>query len=224
MKQKGEELLVLDKRVFILILVAIAFVGIVIGYTIGYITTPVKEIQIERANESEKTVLPSSVESAFAKKQEDSSQQSSTPVKKEENLSEKPVKDEQSEEKVNKSQIEIVKKEETNPNQNLQKHQGTKIKKHKTVQKSRRLENISTESFYTIQVGAFSDISNKEILEDRLNKAGYKAYFVKEDLYKIRVGKFNNYSQSKKVSEELKSKGFENFILKIRGTSKGGKK
>lgn len=76
-------------------------------------------------------------------------------------------------------------------------------------------------STYTIQVGAFSEMINVNNLKDRLKKAGYDSFVVKEDLYKVRIGKYERFSIAKKISQELHSKGFENFIIK--SYKKGGK-
>lgn len=217
MKQKGEELLVINKKVFFLILFGIALAGIAMGYTIGYITTPVKEVYVSRTEDSEKTVLSTTVGTAFANKQE-----SSTP---------KPeIKQElaqQSDEKNKvKPEIEIAQntvqtKETQTKTQTQTSEQKLKKQDSEKPVKSIKYKTHHKQIFYTIQLGAFSDMVNVQTLQKRLKEAGYDSFLVKEDLYKLRIGKYKKFSQAKKVSQELHSRGFENFILKI--GYKGGK-
>ncbi|WP_353684961.1 SPOR domain-containing protein [Thermodesulfovibrio sp. 3907-1M] len=224
MKQKGEELLVINKKIFFLILFGIALAGIAVGYTIGYITTPVKEVYVSRTEDSEKTVLSTTVGTAFAKKQE-----SSTP---------KPeIKQEQAQQSDEKNkvepEIEIAQNTVKNKVQNTvqTKQAETKTQTQASEQKLKKQDfekpvkpikyKTHKQIFYTIQLGAFSDMVNVQTLQKRLKEAGYDSFLVKEDLYKLRIGKYKKFSQAKKVSQELHSKGFENFILKI--GYKGGK-
>lgn len=221
MKQKGEELIVMSKKMFFLILAGLSMFGILLGFSIGYITVPAKEVKIQKAEELDRTVLPSTVETAMAKKQEPPTQEGE--IKKEQT-----PQSQIEEKKVKEIEIQITKQEETkqaqvkeSPRQIEQvakKEESLSTKKHKKPIKTLIL------SYYTIQVGAFSDISNAKVLMDKSKQAGYKVTLSKEDVYKVRIGKYSKFSQAKKVSEELKSKGFENFILKIKKTSKGGKK
>ncbi|WP_339943163.1 SPOR domain-containing protein [Thermodesulfovibrio sp.] len=224
MKQKGDELLVINKRVFILILTAIAFVGIVIGYTIGYITTPVKEIEIKRVNEAEKTVLPQTVDTAFAKKQESPSEEQKTQIPKQE---EKNI-EKQTTEKEKVTKTDQSEKEEKAETKNLEGRKSAEkgLKKLQTsaLRKSPQKSLPGKRSFYTVQVGAFSDISNTKTVQEKLENAGYKSFLSKEDLYKVRVGRFDRFLQAKKLSEELNAKGIENFIVKVNIASTGGKK
>lgn len=214
MKQKGEELLVINKKVFFLILFGIALAGIAVGYTIGYITTPVKEVYVSRTEDSEKTVLSTTVGTAFANKQE-----SSTP---------KPeIKQEQAQQNDEKNKV----KPEIEIAQNTVRQVETKTQTQNSEQKVKKQDSekhvkpikykTHKQIFYTIQVGAFSDMVNVQTLQKRLKEAGYDSFVVKEDLYKLRIGKYKKFSQAKKLSQELHSRGFENFILKI--VYKGGK-
>ncbi|MGC8937703.1 MAG: SPOR domain-containing protein [Thermodesulfovibrio sp.] len=215
MKQKSEELLVINKKIFFLILFGIAVLGIIVGYVIGYITTPVKEIYVSKADNSEKTVLSTTVGTAFAKKQEDST--AKTEVKQEQQVQQTNEKDKL------KPEIEIAqntvqtKQVETKSQTSEQKVKKQDFEKPVKAIKYKTHKQI----FYTIQVGAFSDIVNVQELQKRLKERGYESFLVKEDLYKVRIGKYKKFSQAKKLSQELHSKGFENFILKI--TYKGGK-
>ncbi len=216
MKQKGDELIVINKRVFILILAAISVIGIIIGYTIGYITTPVKEVYVQKENESEKTVLSHTVETAFAKKQE----QNPVQIEQKKEQPEKP-KSEEPEKK--EPQVEIVKKEDTKQNEVVKPVKEIPSRKAHRHLGMKELK-ASKHAIYTIQVGAFSDSKNAKDLQERLNKEGYRVFLVQEDLYKVRMGNYQKYAQAKKISEELKSKGIESYILKVSQDLKGDKK
>jgi len=219
MKQQGEELLVLNKKIFFAILLGIALVGILIGYTIGYIIAPTKEVNIQKTEDSEKTVLSTPVGTAFASKDETSQTKTEDniekPLQKDEKnipipkieVAEKQQQEKKSKNMETKKQIQVLEQEE--------KHEV--LKKPLTTVKSKNIRK----STYTIQVGAFSEMINVNNLKDRLKKAGYDSFVVKEDLYKVRIGKYERFSIAKKISQELHSKGFENFIIK--SYKKGGK-
>lgn len=220
MKQKGDELIVMSKKMFFLILAGLSSFGILLGFSLGYITAPAKEVKIQKSEEPDRTVLPSSVDTAMAKKQESPPQE--VEIKKEQ------TPQTQTEDKKDKdTEVQVMNKEETKqaqlkePPREIEqvekKEENLSPKKHRKTTKSPIL------SYYTIQIGAFSDISNAKFLIDKGEQAGYKVTLSKEDVYKVRIGKYSKFSHAKKVSEELKSKGFENFILKIKKTSKGGK-
>lgn len=212
MKQKSEELLVISKRVFFLILLGIAFVGIVIGYTIGYVTTPVKEIYVSKTDESEKTVLSTTVGTAFANRQE-------TPK-----IEVKQEQTKQSEEKSSgKTNTEITEKQQEKTSAQIDKNKQTTSSeqqvKTEQVKKFTKVAKYKThkKAVYTIQLGAFSDMANVYELQKKLKDSGYDAFVVKEDLYKLRIGNFERFSHAKKLSQQLHSRGFENFIVKIKG-------
>lgn len=57
MKESSEQLLVMRKKIFFLVSASIFLVALGMGYTIGYITKPSKEIYIQQNLENEKTVL-----------------------------------------------------------------------------------------------------------------------------------------------------------------------
>lgn len=220
MKQKGEELIVMSKKMFFLILAGLSVIGILLGFSIGYITAPVKEVKIQKAEELDKTVLPSTVETAMAKKQDTTNQQSET---KKEQTPQSQIEEKQAKE----SEIQIAKKEETKQTQVKESPQKIEevAKKEESLSTKQYKKPVKTlaHSYYTIQIGAFSEISNAKALMEKAKQAGYKVTLSKEDVYKVKIGKYSKFSQAKKISEELRKKGFENFILKTKETSKGGK-
>ncbi|MCX7988089.1 MAG: SPOR domain-containing protein [Thermodesulfovibrio sp.] len=202
---------------FFLILAGLSVIGILLGFSIGYITAPVKEVKIQKTEETDKTVLPTTVETALAKKQEPLTPQNEP--KKEQLDQIQPE-----EKKAKEVEIQIAKKDETKQTKEIELPQKSKELEKIDNKTPKKLVKHQTHNFYTIQVGAFSDSSNAKAFMDKIKKVGYKVTLSKEDMYKVRVGRYSKFSQAKKISEELSSKGFENFILKIRETSKGGKK
>jgi|GEM_PF-546828 len=219
MKQKGEELLVMNKKIFFAILLGIALIGIAIGYTLGYITAPIKEVYIQKTEDSEKTVLSTPVGTAFANKNETSQ------PKTEDNVEKPPQKDEKN---IPTPKIEVAEKQQQEKkSENMETKKQIQAleqrEKHEVLKKSFTTAKSKTikKSTYTIQVGAFSEMTNVYNLKERLKKAGYDSFLVKEDLYKVRIGKYERFSMAKKISQELHAKGFENFIIK--SSTKGGK-
>jgi len=205
MKKKGEELIVIHKKTFFLIVLSIAIIGVLVGYTIGYITVPAKEVYVQKTIEPEKTVLPSTFESQLAKKQDNTIQQN------------QPESSEKESEKENVKiikEVEAMEKSEVKENKELPK--TSKVEKHISKKLTYR------KAMYTLQIGAFNEIENAEILMKKLKEAGINAQLVKENLYKIRTGYYRRFTDAQKASEILKSKGFENFIIKISKHSKGG--
>lgn len=184
MKEKGDELLVINKRTYFLIIATFAIAGLLAGYTVGYITAPQKEVYIHKTYEPEKTVLSSTVETAPAKKQENQSQ--IQPLEKKENV-------------MMVQEVEA----KTPPG-----------KKTVTPAEQKWKKSIYKKALYTLQAGAFSDINNAEALMRKLKNSGVKCYLFKEDLYKVRSGYFKRFKDAKKASELLRLKGFENFITK----------
>lgn len=230
MKKNGEELLVINRRVFYLIILAVALSGIVMGYLIGYISTPTKEVYIQKTSESEKTVLPSTVETALAKKTETQAQppaeQTKTPPL---NQTQPELKKEETE--TSSTNLEKVAEKEKKPEKEQAKKQEEpkevvpekENEKTKLVEKPKK-HGKTKSTYYTIQLGAFEERSNSERFREELKKAGYKVFIVKEDSYKVRLGRFERFSEAKSLSQELNERGFENFIVKVKGQSKGGKK
>lgn len=205
MKKKGEELIVIHKKTFFLIVLSIAIIGVLVGYTIGYITVPAKEVYVQKTIEPEKTVLPSTLESQLAKKQDNTVQQNQT---------------ESSEKELEKENVKIIKeveaKEKNEVKENKELAKTSKVEKHSSKKLTYR------KTMYAVQIGAFNEMENAKALIGKLKEAGINAQLVKENLYKIRTDYYRRFTDAQKISEILKSKGFENFIIKISKTSKGG--
>lgn len=204
MKKNSEELLVLHKKTFFLIVAAISILGILAGYTLCYITIPVKEVYVQKTSETEKTVLPSTSESVIAKKPENVAQANQPQI----NTPEK------------KDDVKVVQEVET-----IEKTQSEKKIEHKKKAETKVYTSkkaTSKKAAYTIQLGAFSDLSNAEALVTKLRDAGFNATLVKEKLYKVKAGYYKRFKDAKKASEFLRAKGFDNFITKTTQKLKGG--
>ena len=202
MKEKGEELLVINKKTYFLVIATFAIVGMLTGYTVGYITAPQKEVYVHKTYESEKTVLPSNIETPLTKKQENPPQENppqSQPLEKKENV-------------MIVQEVEATEKKST----------GQKTDSGKATMLDERQLKKHKKALYTLQVGAFSDINNAEALQKKLKEAGVTSYLVKEDFYKVRSGYFKKFKDAKKASDNLRLKGFENFITRTSKTLKGG--
>jgi len=69
------------------------------------------------------------------------------------------------------------------------------------------------ESFFTVQVGAFSTRTNAVRLQKELQRKGYDALVsesagAENTLYRVRVGRFANRQEAEKTSDRLRSDGF----------------
>lgn len=77
---------------------------------------------------------------------------------------------------------------------------------------------VSTESGWTIQVGAFSERGAAVALEKRLQAKGYEAYILKSMVpegvrWRVRVGHFPDRASAEPTTKKLKEKeGFDPFI------------
>ncbi|MEN2995205.1 MAG: SPOR domain-containing protein [Thermodesulfovibrio sp.] len=194
MKKKGEELVVLQKKTFFLILFIMAVIGVLVGYTIGYVTAPVKQVYVQKNTEAEKSVLPVTSESQQAKKQENTTQQ-----EKSETTEKETVKIIQEIEATEKTQAQETKE---------------KLKTVKT-EKLNLKKVVYKRPVYTLQVGAFHESENAEKLIKTLSENGIISQLVRENLYKVRTGYYKRFKDAQKASEILKAKGFDNFIVKI---------
>ena len=71
-------------------------------------------------------------------------------------------------------------------------------------------------SFYSIQIGAFSQKDNADRMLSNAQSKGFDAYIMKIDnLYKIRIGRFNSRADAETELKSIISAGYENaFIVK----------
>jgi cell division protein FtsN len=199
MKDNGEELLVVTKKTFFLILIGIALTGILIGYAIGYITTPVKQIYIQKAAETEKTVLPSY-----------------TPETPPTNITKEEVtlQQKQSQQNEKKDDVEIIKEAEAQDKSVTELKNKKNINNSKSSAKNKTHKRISSINKYAVQLGAFSSRVSAEEFIKKLKDKGINAYIVKEDLYKVRVGYYNKLNDAQNTAKSLQSDGFDTCIKK----------
>ena len=201
MKDNGEELLVVTKKTFFLILIGIALIGILIGYAIGYITTPVKQIYIQKAAETEKTVLPSYTPETPP-----------TNITKEEAT----LQQKQSQQNEKKDNVEIIKEAEAQDKSVTELKNKKNINNSKSSAKNKTHKRISSMNKYAVQLGAFSNRVSAEEFIKKLKDKGINAYIVKEDLYKVRVGYYNKLNDAQNTAKSLQSDGFDICIKNIK--------
>lgn len=68
------------------------------------------------------------------------------------------------------------------------------------------------DTFYTVQVGAFSSVESAAELYSKLSKMGYFTFLRNETLVKVCVGKFQTQAEAQKTADDLKKKGFGGFV------------
>lgn len=71
------------------------------------------------------------------------------------------------------------------------------------------------DTFYTVQVGAFSAAESAAELYSKLSKMGYFTFLRNETLVKVCVGKFQTQAEAQKTADDLKKKGFGGFVTMI---------
>ena len=84
-------------------------------------------------------------------------------------------------------------------------------------------KQVSTQTVYRVQTGAFSKQLNAEKYRDTIRKiddnigAGYKNAYVRyiNSLYKVQVGAFSKKENAEKVVKDLISKGYNSFITTL---------
>ncbi len=101
-----------------------------------------------------------------------------------------------------------------------------KLEQHKKEQRQIRVteekkpmpekQKLITPTF-TVQVGAFENISYARSLKMRLNRKGYHTYILhtkkKGDLYKVCIGRFNDRKKAKVLAEKIKkTEGYQTFV------------
>lgn len=66
---------------------------------------------------------------------------------------------------------------------------------------------------YTVQVGAYSQLSNAESLKSNISKMGYYCYIVTfSNLYRVCVGKFKTSDEAQKTCNDMAKKGINGFV------------
>lgn len=83
-----------------------------------------------------------------------------------------------------------------------------------------KLEQPKNDVLYRVQAGAFKQISNAQILANKLKALGYETLIVQSGgLYKVQVGAYRLKENAEKIVEKLKKQGYDAFITNVGGTS-----
>ncbi|GAB6065934.1 tetratricopeptide repeat protein [Aquifex pyrophilus] len=123
------------------------------------------------------------------------------------------------EEKLNEEQREEVKKLLTKIlKEEHKKVLVEKLKKIKRKRKEERKEVLKRESYFAVQVGAFSTKKRAESLVNTLKNKGLKDIKIinVNGIYKVVYGKFRSSEEAFKAREELKKMGIYGFVVEIR--------
>lgn len=79
------------------------------------------------------------------------------------------------------------------------------------------LSNYSSDFFYTVQVGSFTQAKNAHNLTDKLIQTGYDAYIEETDLrdtktYRVKVGKLKSRTEAVQLQNKLSQEGYPTRI------------
>lgn len=78
---------------------------------------------------------------------------------------------------------------------------------------NKRLKGEDKKVLYRVQVGAYSQRSNADLMLARLKREGYQTYLVQSGgLCKVQTGAFGVKENADKLANELKSRGYQTYI------------
>jgi cell division septation protein DedD len=108
---------------------------------------------------------------------------------------------------------------ETQQKETQQAQQNNKAKGTKEVRKIQEPQKIPKTRKYTVQAGAFNDISDANALKAKLDKKGYKTYITSSEtqkhkkFYKVRIGNFATRKEAEIISIKIKTiEGLNTFV------------
>jgi cell division septation protein DedD len=108
---------------------------------------------------------------------------------------------------------------ETQQKETQKAQQNNKAKGTKEVRKIQEPQKIPKTRKYTVQAGAFNDISDANALKTKLDKKGYKTYITSSEtqkhkkLYKVRIGNFATRKEAEIISIKIKTtEGLNTFV------------
>jgi cell division septation protein DedD len=108
---------------------------------------------------------------------------------------------------------------ETQQKETQQAQQNNKAKGTKEVRKIQEPQKIPKTRKYTVQAGAFNDISDANALKAKLDKKGYKTYITLSEtqkhkkFYKVRIGNFATRKEAEIISIKIKTiEGLNTFV------------
>jgi cell division septation protein DedD len=108
---------------------------------------------------------------------------------------------------------------ETQQKETQQAQQNNKAMGTKEVRKIQEPQKIPKTRKYTVQAGAFNDISDANAIKARLDKKGYKTYITSSEtqkhkkIYKVRIGDFATRKEAEIISIKIKkTEGLNTFV------------
>lgn len=114
--------------------------------------------------------------------------------------------------------LEEIHGEESQIQENNQTKKTLTTQKTKEAKKTQITRKIQPRK-YTVQAGAFKNVSDANILKERLDKKGYKTYITLSEtkyhkkLYKVRIGYFATRKEAEILSVRIKkSEGLNTFV------------
>jgi cell division septation protein DedD len=184
----------IGKWFIIFSIIVTSSLGFVLGYYVGKSARPPIENQIPVQP------LPENIEQNNVNSQDTLAQQP-----------------EQQEDVIIKPPKTTQETQETKQVQEIQKNPEDK----KTIQIQETDKNMETQKTrkYTVQVGAFKNISDADALKENLNKKGYKTFVTQgetkkhETIFKVKVGEFDTRKEADLLSVKIrKSEGLKTFV------------
>lgn len=109
------------------------------------------------------------------------------------------------------------------PEEAVSRSEKKETKEKKQKKQKKLLQPVKPASaMFTVQMGAFSDLSHAKSLKRRFNKKGYDAYITSSTtleegkLYKVCIGKFIEREKAKTLSEKIRnSDGLQTFVTTL---------
>ena len=85
----------------------------------------------------------------------------------------------------------------------------------KVTQRLNKSTNVSRETLYKVQLGAFSKKTNADKMLNDIKSKGFNGFITKvNNLYKVQCGAFKSITNANNLAKKLKSNGFNCFITK----------
>lgn len=234
--KEGSSVFLIGKGIIIAALLIISSLSFVLGYFVGKSTTKESpETKLSQANLQEKNVVvpqrsPDSSGSGESpvinqkdtaeiaeqktmvnEGKEGGTQQIGQPQTVQQNAESQQTK------KINPPTHTLSKGGQEGFAQESSKNQGTK-----EITKTQETLKISQTPKYTVQVGAFKDAHEADVLKAKLDKKGYTAYITKTErkglkghkkIYKVRIGEFETKKEADVLSVKIKkSERLQTFV------------
>ncbi|MEW6066827.1 MAG: SPOR domain-containing protein [Nitrospirota bacterium] len=195
----------ISKWIIIVGIMIITAISFTLGYFVG------KNIHAPVA--VEKSSFPMSM-------QQESFEPKPVSITEKESLSEQPATQQiQPSRETSKNKESPTKQQTQKTIEKLKTQQKQETKQNNKASKTTNPTKKSPARKYTVQVGAFKNISDANTLKEKLEKKGYNIYVIyseaKQDgsLYKVMIGKFNTRKEAEILSLKLKkSEKLQSFV------------